>query len=723
MAGHLILVVHGIGEQRPGETVDAVVAGAIADHERSQPDVPLRIETDVLDVPEYAFPPEDEDAASRSGLPRQMPHFPVHLRHVRPVGQPAAPPTTLADVYWADISPAPDGQITTILDLIRTLLSTGYLALENAKGLGSVASHLCVLLFFWAFFAGMSAINTHLVIGVVILFPLQSFFSLGALDNIWPFPIYNPAGPQQLVVINGLCTAGLGLFIKVRGAKTQLMAQFARGLMAVGMITVLYVGWRAIDPSAFPLALPLAILALGFGAGLNRARGRFGLLGRVLMGGAAVVILQAISFAVFPYLAFQAPETFSTVEVDHPAELDYLIDYIEVMIRLMALFWILALLLCVVVYLCWGFEAIFRPLEALDDGSEKQRRIYAPICSALILIWMVLASSFWVLVEYLVRGAGGSGAEAATRPLNVLFDAQLSEALGGMTIALIWFFILIAVTGIFAIIRHNLRDVLHEQRYFRARRLLLSLWFQYTFAFASFFIALVVAHLTIVEISQGTIAHPMMTNAIWMLAQFEEAASVMLLILGLFIYNFFRPVSGILGIVRDITVYATTTRRDGFFENRPEIFANRMRIERRLERVLGLLWRTGAYDRVTIVSHSLGTVVATRCLERILASEAAPPPQAPLDLPKTIALITMGSPVTHIYRRYFPVHFEIGPAMLSPRITWTNIFRSDDFVGTRISGLNRTLANFVVPAAGHSGYFTDAEVWEILRLEAKLTLA
>ena len=178
MPGHLVVVVHGIGEQEAGETVDAVLAGAIADHERVAPDHAISVETEVMQMPSEAFPPpkpktsenaEKEAETSDKKSDREMPHFPMHLRHVRSVKEPEAPATSLVDVYWADISPAPNGQMRTLIDLVRTLLGTGYLAMENARSHGSRFSYRLVLGFVWAFFAGIASINFLLLIGLGLL--------------------------------------------------------------------------------------------------------------------------------------------------------------------------------------------------------------------------------------------------------------------------------------------------------------------------------------------------------------------------------------------------------------------------------------------------------------------------------------------------------------------------------------------------------------------------
>ena len=286
--------------------------------------------------------------------------------------------------------------------------------------------------------------------------------------------------------------------------------------------------------------------------------------------------------------------------------------------------------------------------------------------------------------------------------------------------------------------RHKHREVLLEPDWERTRRLLLNARLQLVFAISTPCIALITAFHIFKEGPWVERFLPWLDDFVAVLRGYDGAASLLLLFLAFVIYNRYRAVSAALGIVRDITVYSTTQRLEpwhgrtppphetlqqkvlkvlskvtGFLRNDDyvgENFLIRSKIEARFTRVLDLMMRSKQPDRVTIVSHSLGTIVATRCFGRWLTTNS---------LPEGAVLVTMGSPVTHIYRRYFPESFEVRAPLLS--LKWVNIFRTDDFVGTWISGVSG-VQNHHVPAGGHSGYFTDPSVWEHLREEAGLGL-
>ena len=185
------------------------------------------------------------------------------------------------------------------------------------------------------------------------------------------------------------------------------------------------------------------------------------------------------------------------------------------------------------------------------------------------------------------------------------------------------------------------------------------------------------------------------------------------------------------------------------FENGKLFFSRRDSLHLRLKRIL-----THYRDQYThnpelvIVAHSQGTMIAIEALndeELAWLNNSF----------RSVSLITMGSPFSHIYQHYFG-HFY--PSLDQPFWTslrrridnWTNICRIDDFVGTEIrfpnssfsddmraefrqqatqsSGLPTSLersrrlqsrpieySNHAVGRRGHTSYWSDHEVLAILR--------
>ena len=61
---------------------------------------------------------------------------------------------------------------------------------------------------------------------------------------------------------------------------------------------------------------------------------------------------------------------------------------------------------------------------------------------------------------------------------------------------------------------------------------------------------------------------------------------------------------------------------------------------------------------------------------------------------KTLNIVTFGSPLTHIYQHYFPADYPAGTTaivaqQLGSNVTWSNIFRVDDPIGTEVPGFSR----------------------------------
>jgi len=128
---------------------------------------------------------------------------------------------------------------------------------------------------------------------------------------------------------------------------------------------------------------------------------------------------------------------------------------------------------------------------------------------------------------------------------------------------------------------------------------------------------------------------------------------------------------------------------------------------------------------LAIVSHSQGTMVAVEILNDEELSWIN-------NSFSSVSLVTMGSPLSHVYQHYFK---HVYPPLDQPywvslrrRIDrWTNICRIDDFVGNDISfpknqstgeeagGAQIDFSNHAVGVGGHTNYWSDLEVLEILR--------
>ena len=169
---------------------------------------------------------------------------------------------------------------------------------------------------------------------------------------------------------------------------------------------------------------------------------------------------------------------------------------------------------------------------------------------------------------------------------------------------------------------------------------------------------------------------------------------------------------------------------DTTFEKGKLFFSRRDAIHQRIKRILTHYrdqfdahpdWRPD----LAIVSHSQGTMAAIEILNDEELSWIN-------NSFRSVSLVTMGSPLSHVYQHYFG---HIYPSLDQPywvslrrRIDrWTNICRIDDFVGTDISfpknqiigegsqGAQIDFSNHAVGPRGHTNYWSDLEVLEVLR--------
>ncbi|MFV0492316.1 MAG: hypothetical protein ACK5M4_10895 [Pseudorhodobacter sp.] len=628
MTTHLVLLVHGIGEQTPGETVDNFVGATRQQLDLSGPVT----HNSVLLANE---PPQDA---------KLLQLYPCHIRRLQ---QTSATELVFAEIHWADLSPAPKGFLATSVALLHVVLGLGYLALDNVQN-NAVPKTAYVQkltpLFVWIFYAVIAPLNAFLFLGAI---------SLLADPLIFRFTAYERS-PAILLILLGLVVGLAGGYL-ARHARTYMARSFFRGLFVMGVIT-----------TCIGLIMP-------FGISVECAP-------------------PNMVASVTPGLA----------GID---------GFVGCGVFLLNLGWLTAIVLL--------FLMVFVSVPGMKWDLDNKRSIYLAICAAMVLFWGIFAVALWAAFEQAVIALVGSHPDV---PLMMMFNNYFPAATRTLVYAVLAIAVLTFAGAIVGILRNRIKDDLAHDPKNPTRH---DLWFGRLILnpilnlglFGAILVQSFGVFYATFEYSGGGISGGGLDCAsqTWMLARAAcnidafisgSAGSLALgasTLLGFVLVNYSNAIANFLGVALDIVVYAT---RSGAANPRvagqPNHYVHAERIEGRFRSTLKKLLIQEHADKITVISHSQGTVVVTRGLQQMRSQ-----------LPVKPTLVTMGSPLTHVYTHYFALNYQMPGECPDWLESWHNIYRRDDFVGTYITG--HGAQNHPVRAAGHTGYWIDPEVWKIFR--------
>ncbi len=122
---------------------------------------------------------------------------------------------------------------------------------------------------------------------------------------------------------------------------------------------------------------------------------------------------------------------------------------------------------------------------------------------------------------------------------------------------------------------------------------------------------------------------------------------------------------------------------------------------------------------LVVAGHSLGSVIAADALQAGCHA-------------RSVTLLTMGSPLVRLFRRFFlsqvPSHKQrlLHLGACCPNFQWINVYRPFDWIGSRLGGGTNYFSEHSTgqirgPFSSHTGYWSDPKVAEIFRDEAKRT--
>lgn len=617
--------------------------------------------------------------------PQRFGVFRAHLRRFRHIPAPGSAPDKerlVADYYWGDISGTGQDVLRVITGFLRVVLGLSHVVRENAQSCYPAATPRDRRLRRLANAAALIIHGPIVALNIVILAGLFLAWGLEKLAGLLPQGMI--AQPEALAAWALGAAAVAGGAVQLRKAQVFLLRHLGEWLLFTGLLVL--------------------GLAAGGIAGEEPLSGLAGRLHRIL-----------------------AEDACGVAEMKHACLEAYRgIERLGLwLMSAMVLAWA-AVLAC-----AWGgwLLALWRGRKPGDPGAVN---IVLPTIALMALIWITTMAAVWYAVLQL--------------PLDLVEDPDhVIAALKMVVLALV----ALAVLGIVGVRVHQAkrraltkdsvagylvaRDTLADRH-----RLIVSgrlMW-----VLRGFLLAL-------------CLVPPLKFAG---LLDFDKAvvtwAMLVIGLAGLAMTGFARGAFAMgIGILADVVVYLNNyswtseqparTLLERVLPDRSDLSADdarkgywlRGRIRRRLHRLMRRLILQEQPGSIVLVAHSQGTMISIEALRRHGAQwRGWAPPGAKL------ALVTMGSPYTHLYNTYFPAAFppvaalqDLRPVSATPPgllDRWTNIFRIDDFVGTHIDTTRASGAadqgtgwpvEEPVGPGGHTQYWTDRNVIPKLRVAIK----
>ncbi len=177
---------------------------------------------------------------------------------------------------------------------------------------------------------------------------------------------------------------------------------------------------------------------------------------------------------------------------------------------------------------------------------------------------------------------------------------------------------------------------------------------------------------------------------------------------------------GVLHIAQDLIDhhYRTRVGFSGYLRLKSKVpdvesFPRRERISNRMHAVIDTLIQTKDFDDVLFLAHSQGSVIVFDYLNDLHNDPASHPGGLLLGRYRPY-VITVGSPLGHLYRHYFDDYRRLDQSLaaLRPAVSrWINIYRCDDPIAGPVRGLDPDLPqNMALSPGGHLAYWAEPEV-------------
>ena len=681
MTKKLVMIVHGIGEQIEGATVSELVGGLVGD-------LPYETTSDVVEV-------QDKHLAHS---PRAVERFPAHRRVVKANGT----EFDFVEVFWADLSRGAKGTTRVIYDFLLMILGLGYIAqtsvneaFPDPKSGGTDLRFDQFLPRTLRYLVGHFVTIFHAVLlplNVIAALAFTLMLGVGQLEQRFDLraEFWNYSIDLSVVLAAGLA-ALWGRFI-LNNRRGIMMRKFGKGLR-----------WISAGVAVGAVALAISNISLIDGFRICDARYFTANLRMSCDVAEYTLLLPSLLGVVFIYLLFLIVTQWA---------LDRAQGDVRAIRKERNLFYqscgLMAILFAVVSLVLWvvfvraampfASDTVFRP-EHIHALGYMVLPGSAPLFLALLVIIIGAGVLFKQRADWQKewRSLERKREEAADHTPNKEYNEHMREVprviiatavSKAITIASIGLFILLPLYGLrfeqllnFAFCGQDCTDIVVLAAVGNID--LIVVLYYFSFAFALFFISLFFI---------------------------PQTKDILALVVG--------TGKDVIGYFARSHYPLTPAQDEGPIEKWAK-----SRINGRFHQVFRRFWSEDRYDELIVVAHSQGGVVAVESIEAL-----------PDEVLKKTRFVSLGTPVGHLYNFYFPIEFnrsrrdvlqDFGPkgrGMLS----WSNIYRADDYVGTWI---NRVYpepdetgkpipadwpVNHIIDLKGHIGYWFDNEVRDLL---------
>jgi hypothetical protein len=670
MTKQVIVVVHGVGVKQAGISSD-LLAAALQDGETYMR--PHSSDDYVL------LEKDDYDSSGKASV------FPARMRRYRSLNDDGSikHERVIADFYWGDVTAFGISVLNLVLAYFKVAMGLSHAIRENA-------------------------------------------------DAVYG----KPDDPETDTIGRWIGKLARGAALTIHGPIIAFNVVLLLGLLLAAMAKLVFAGALSADNLLRLQILLVAAAAIGGGWFLLRRGGAFlyrHLLSWIVLSGVAFLVLgipeliagteplqfrgaEAVKWIDGKLTSFQCGAHANNETLLKECKSSYA-GMFTIGLRLVAVMWGCWLLIFAQVIVLAVLGLVRRPKE----DEPQVPNLIVPALSLMSLLWFLLIAALWAAVLKL------PGKYNLDVPEKIV-----AAALNLISAAVI---VLILLGGVAYLVLRRKRELAgarpeaymenadtHANRYrlLIASGLLRVLWG---------FLPLVLAIVALVYI-------PGTGDVQRVLGEWTVTIIFALLAIGSFlVYSLKAEFAAGIGILADVLAYLNNAswKGDGasptwlerlLFKGtnaaNPHGYWLRRRIHDRLDVLVRSLVRDEKPDRLDIVSHSQGTMIAIDLIGDNggdwLGTLREEHPKGEM------RLVTMGSPYAHLYGNYFPNSFapveelDANKAVLS---AWLNIFRIDDFVGTHI-GKGEWPVEFPVAPNGHTNYWVDRGVVMKLREFLKL---